>query len=85
VELWEAAEANGYRPGNGIEYLPFIEGFARYGDWETAQKLTIRANKVTLKMKPILCAIWQDLEDETAQSESADEFKSQTLEKLNCP
>jgi len=85
VELWEAAVANGYRPGNGIEYLPFIEGFARYGDWETAQKLTIRANKVTLKMKPILCAIWQDLEDETAQSESANEFKSQTLEKLNCP
>ena len=51
VNLWNEAAENEYKPGNGVEYLPFIEGFAMTGDWDKAEALTKRANSVTLKIE----------------------------------
>ena len=66
--LWEQAQKNGYRPDNGFEYLPFIEGYARLGDWETAFRLTKTANKITEAMYFVLCPLWRSLEEETPAS-----------------
>jgi hypothetical protein len=84
VNQWNEAAKNEYKPGNGVEYLPFIEGFAMTGDWDKAELLTRRANRVTLKMKPILCTIWNRIDEEAKPSIEKDESVRQVFNKLNC-
>jgi len=84
VNLWNDAVNNKYKPGNGVEYLPFIEGFAMMDDWDKAESLTKRANRVTLKMKPILCTIWTRVDQEAQPSIEKDESVRRVFDKLNC-
>ena len=85
VSLWREADQNGYSPGNGVEYLPFIEGFAHTGDWQTAEQMTLRANLITHVMSPILCSTWERIEDETMASEARDEILITLRKRLACP
>jgi len=85
VALWNLAEENGFSPGNGVEYIPFIEGLARTGDWETAEELTYLADSQTRMMSPMLCSTWQRIENETSASESRIKVLSNINNKLNCP
>jgi hypothetical protein len=84
VNLWNDAAKNEYKPGNGVEYLPFIEGFAMSGDWDKAESLTKRANRVTLKMKPILCTIWNRINKEAQPTVEGDESAARIFNRLNC-
>ncbi len=84
VKLWNDAAENEYKPGNGVEYLPFIEGFAMTGDWDKAESLTKRANRVTPKMKPILCTVWNRIDEEAQSSIERDESVRRVFDKLNC-
>ena len=84
VKLWNDAAENEYKPGNGVEYLPFIEGFAMAGDWDKAESLTKRANRVTPKMKPILCTVWNRIDEEAQSSIERDESVRRVFDKLNC-
>jgi len=59
ISLWEEAQQEGWKPTNGVEYLPFIEGYIRQEDWEQAQSMTKRANQLTRAMEPALCSLWQ--------------------------
>lgn len=47
------------RPRYGPEYLPFIESFAKAGDWERAATWSVKAAKLTKEAKPFLCAAWE--------------------------
>ena len=85
VNLWKGALKAGYTPGNGVEYLPFIEGFAHVGDWKTAEKMTLQANAITRMMGPILCSTWGRIKMETESSEVRDAILSNLNEKLSCP
>ena len=78
VSLWDQAEENGFSPGNGVEYLPFIEGFARTGKWKAAEDLTFTANDSARVMAPILCPTWQQIEQDTRPSLERD----RTLENI---
>ncbi|HEX6302786.1 MAG TPA: hypothetical protein VFZ76_01245 [Anaerolineales bacterium] len=79
VDLWNTAAASGLEPGNGVEYLPFIEAFAHSGDWQAAAGMTATANGLTRVMEPILCATWQAIERDTTPSEDRDS----TLAEIN--
>jgi hypothetical protein len=59
--LWCQAEKSGFTAQNGVELLPFIEGFARSGDWEQAARITKRANQLNLGMDSVLCPLWKNL------------------------
>jgi len=59
--LWARSQEMGLRPRHGMEYLPFIEGFARLGDWETAIALSERADKISRSMDKVLCPFWDFL------------------------
>jgi hypothetical protein len=48
VELWQAAGEKHLKPHNGIEYLPFIEGFAYQGDWQAARGVNPSGEQVDL-------------------------------------
>ncbi len=62
VRLWNEAETADLLPYSGAEYVPFIEAFAHTGNWSQAEKLTLRANKITERMPPFLCDIWKSLD-----------------------
>lgn len=85
VNLWQEARANGYAPGNGVEYLPFIEAFARLGEWEKAAELTLIAEQLPRVMRPSLCALWERLEEETSPSAGRQAAMDQILETLCLP
>jgi len=84
VSLWEEAAAKGLSPGNGVEYLPFIEGFARTGGWETAGQMTFTADESARVMAPILCATWQQIEQDTPSSDGRNRVLGQIYAQL-CP
>ena len=85
VSLWTEASQQGYKPANGVEYLPFIEGFAHMDDWEMAQKLTLDAKFFAQGINPQLCLTWDQLEAETTASELRETTLAAVREKLNCP
>jgi hypothetical protein len=84
VGLWEQAQKAGHRPDNGFEYLPFIEGYARLGNWENAFLLTKNANKITEAMYFILCPLWRSLAEDTPASGTKDNSIFKVDELLGC-
>ncbi len=58
VELWRQAGPIAATFQYGPEYLPFIEAFARKGQWDKAAELTMKADSRTLGMSAFLCGNW---------------------------
>ena len=84
ITLWDEAQGKGYRPANGFEYIPFIEGYAHLAKWEEAFLLTKTANKATKAMYFILCPTWERLRQETQVSEEKDVFIDKANAFLEC-
>ena len=84
VALWRDAQQDGFSPQNGVEYIPFIEGFANTGDWQQAQKLTLQANRITEAMNKILCPTWERLAASTAPTPERDQALLEVEDKLGC-
>ncbi len=82
--LWQEAANQGYRPSHGKELIPFIEGMALSGEWQTALQLTQDANELTAIMQPALCATWQRIPAEGAAS-PPDDVLAQANQYLQCP
>jgi len=57
-------------PVNAPEYWPFIEGYARTGQWDKAIQLSIQANDLTFRMARLLCENWNRLATTTPQDDS---------------
>ncbi len=55
-------------PNDPMERLPFIEGYAHVADWDEAAGQTQAALAVTPVMNNPLCALWNRIERETADS-----------------
>jgi len=60
LQLGQQANAKGFAPGMGAEYLPFIEAYAQTGQWAQAYDLSLSAQQVNpaFNLKPILCNNW---------------------------
>ncbi len=84
VRLWEEAQANGERPDNGFEYIPFIEGFGNTGDWETVKEMTKFANKITAGLEPSLCGAMNRLTESAPASAEKDATLIKLKEDFGC-
>ncbi len=73
-------EKNNELPKNGVEYIPFIEAFAHENDWAKAKQLTFQANRISERMTPYLCPIWQNMDRDTAP----ESILLDVQDKLNC-
>lgn len=73
IELWEQAQGKGINPGNGFEYLPFIEAYGHTGNWNQVLALTKNANKVTQGLEPSLCTTLDKLSSQTSNSQERDQ------------
>ncbi|MBI9046522.1 MAG: hypothetical protein JEZ06_18675 [Anaerolineaceae bacterium] len=83
--LWNTALDKELRPRNGFEFIPFIEGFAYTGEWETANQLTLRANQLTAMLHPLLCQTWDEIEANTETTQERDENIKEIRDFLSCP
>jgi hypothetical protein len=85
VELGSQAFEKGLSPAVGMEYEPFIEGYARNGDWEQAYQLTHKANGLTENMGKTLCSDWQRLKPAAELSSgNALDIYHKTVTELAC-
>jgi len=84
IQFWESATLNGKQPENGFEYLPFIEAFAHSGDWTTAKKMTQTSQKTMQGIDPLLCNIWDKLENSTPSSTIKEDAFASVIQDLGC-
>lgn len=82
--LWETAQAQGDHPGNGLELIPFIEGYAQTDQWERALELSRQSHQLTPNISPYLCKIWSGLEKETAASDTRTNTVNQLRASMPC-
>jgi hypothetical protein len=73
VQLRNDSIAQGYRPADPAEYLPFIEGMLQVGRWGDAHELTYTAYRDAHALRPALCAIWERAYPQEAPSENRPE------------
>jgi len=83
VEMGEAAKAAGLTAASGFgdEYLPFIEGYARMGDFDQALGLS---NSAAGEADPGLCNVWTRVEQSTDPDEDAAARIRELKEFLGC-
>ncbi|MEI8132578.1 MAG: hypothetical protein WCG34_09100 [Leptolinea sp.] len=85
IDLGNQADEQGLKPAVGMEYQPFIEGYANGGKWEQAYQLTQKANALTENMGKTLCADWQRLKPIAEKAdEAAMDFYRKTVNELTC-
>ncbi len=90
VALGEQARASGYQPkasasNTSFEWLPFIEGYARSGDWQKAQDLSLAAFEKDQRIDASMCRLWDRLAASTAASPMQDEAVSTVRNQIKCP
>lgn len=81
AKLWNDARAKDFAPGAPFEYLPFVEAFARLGDWDQAVSLTLEVKYLPPAARLTLCDFWNSL---PAAPERDSAFK-QVQAELACP
>lgn len=70
TKLYKEAQKAELSPSLPVEYLPFIEAFARTGDMDTAMKLTERTIKGQPTLCPALHTLWNRTTSDTDLSQA---------------
>ena len=84
--LGDEAAAQGFSPSASSsnsprEWLPFIEGYARLGDWQTAYDLTLQSYEMDGRYREMLCNLWNRLD---ASTEPDNSHKNNILNYMSC-
>jgi len=82
--LGDQAFATGDYPNDPMERLPFVEGYAHVSNWSRALDLSRDAQKITPKMQPVLCKLWERISRTTPASLEKDHTLQTTLNELQC-
>lgn len=83
-KLWKEAGQKGLRADTSVELLPFIEAFARSGDWDSARKLTIQGEALPDRSTSVTCTVWRELGASTDASAGRDASVAAVLKQLGC-
>lgn len=84
VSVWHESEQRGLHPRIGIEYAPFIEGFAHMQDWQTALALTKKAYFPDYEMRDYLCETWKTIADTTQKTPEKNAAIQAVIEDFHC-
>jgi hypothetical protein len=80
LQLWEKAKNLYSQSQSASEAVPFVEAFARTGQWDQAARLTIN----TQKTRPIFCFLWQQLDQSTPAGLEKKQAVNATYNLLRC-
>lgn len=84
ARLGEEAFALNDHPNDPMERLPFLEGYAHLGNWERALQLGEETAAVTPLMQPVLCRLWQRIEETVPASPEKETALQQARAGLEC-
>jgi hypothetical protein len=87
VSLGDEAAEKGYTPKNidsPHEWLPFIEGYAYSGEWETAVDLTLASLERDVRYRPTLCLLWEDINTLGEQGAANEKAYEQVITTMQC-
>ena len=89
VSLAEQAAGQGYsiandRSNTPFEWLPFIEGYARVGQWQAADRLTQSVLAKDPRMDVRVCQLWSKISDDLRQSGQPSQPAHDLLVQLDC-
>lgn len=82
TQIGASAARQGFTPEDPIEWLPFIEAYARTGNTALAQSMTRQAWDSTAKVHHGLCTLWSRLQDDGP--DAARNAASQLIGELGC-
>ncbi len=83
ARLGDEAAARGFRPSVPVEYLPFIESYARIGQIEQAESLSKTALQ-TASMRKGVCAAWQRVIEKQPLDEGLSSKAMEIMGELGC-
>jgi len=84
VVLGNEARAQGFSPGDALEWLPFIEGYVITGEYQTAKELSMLAYRDDSRPRKGLCYTWERIRGERQGQEDVETLAIEMLEKFNC-
>lgn len=89
AEWGDRAAEQGFEPTRSasntpLEWIPFIEGYARVGRWEEAQAISETIYQKDKRMAARLCTLWSSLED-AAQTDAGRKSVTDVLHMAVCP
>lgn len=84
LQIWQQASGSKLEPGNGIEYLPFIEGYAMNGKWTEASELTKKSKILTEGMDKAICSTWKRLILLTPASKIREGYWNEIIKSEGC-
>jgi hypothetical protein len=73
-----------HTPNSAYEWTPFIEGYARSGDWERAKELTLASFDSDNQIQTHLCALWNHLSKISDGAAEMDNAITQVTDQLKC-
>jgi hypothetical protein len=82
--LGDEARAQGYVPGDALEWLPFIEGYVISGDYKSAKVLSLLAYRDDSRPRKGLCHTWQRILDNGEGNAEVKTLASEMLGEFNC-
>jgi hypothetical protein len=85
LTIWEDAQKAGHKPNNSFEYLPFIEAFIAREQWNDARQLSIQTYRENFKTQATLCALWNQVAAEHAQSAALNAALDDVSSVVSCP
>jgi len=84
VSLGQEAESHGYAPQDPVEWLPFIEAYARTGHWETAASLSRQALAAALRLRVGVCHVWWRVQTQISPDTHSRRIVSSHLSEFGC-
>lgn len=84
IQLGEDARRLGYAPEDSIEWLPFIEAYARASQWDEAERLATLAVKSDARVRKGVCQVWGRIHSATAQPAGGRERSEALMSAFEC-
>lgn len=84
VALGDVAFNLSDHPNHAVERLPFIEAYARTGDYDRALDLTLETFLINSRTGKILCGVWDRVSHNTAPDERFEDNYKTITQELSC-
>jgi hypothetical protein len=84
VKLGDEARAQGFVPGDALEWLPFIEGYVITSNYQTARDLSILAYQDDSRPRKGLCFAWHRILANGQGNIEVENLAAEMLEKFEC-
>ena len=84
VNLGNKARAQGFSPGDALEWLPFIEGYVITGDYQSAREISTLAYQDDSRPRKGLCYTWKRIKADGHGQEKIEQLSNEMLDAFEC-